>query len=183
MRESCATAFLKWTGTEANSGKTWCRTYTNCGIALFLLHYVLFLMWPHWCLVIKQVTWYELFLCSARAIQSYNIYTNTCCVSRFLRNLLILSKLGTLRYVKVIEHFFGRMQCQIIRHWVSFGHTSWIPWNLSFHYNMYILFHEKKDSKQCRDTLTPESIHTKDESKRGSAFAFIFGVNWPVQLM
>ena len=35
----------------------------------------------------------------------------------------------------------------------------------------------KKDSKQCRDTITPESIHTKDESKRGSAFAFIFGVN------
>ena len=24
----------------------------------------------------------------------------------------------------------------------------------------------------------PESIHTKDESKRGTAFAFIFGVNW-----
>ena len=23
----------------------------------------------------------------------------------------------------------------------------------------------------------PESIHTKDESKRGTAFAFIFGVN------
>ena len=35
----------------------------------------------------------------------------------------------------------------------------------------------KKDSKQCCDTTTPESIHTKDESKRGSAFAFIFGVN------
>ena len=35
----------------------------------------------------------------------------------------------------------------------------------------------KKDSKRCRDTTTPESIHTKDESKRGSAFAFIFGVN------
>ena len=35
----------------------------------------------------------------------------------------------------------------------------------------------KKDSKQCGDTTTPESIHTKDESKRGSAFAFIFGVN------
>ena len=34
-----------------------------------------------------------------------------------------------------------------------------------------------KDSKQCCDTTTPESIHTKDESKRGSAFAFIFGVN------
>ena len=27
------------------------------------------------------------------------------------------------------------------------------------------------------------SIHTKDESKRGSAFAFIFGVNWLVQWM
>ena len=35
----------------------------------------------------------------------------------------------------------------------------------------------KKDSKRCSDTITPESIHTKDESKRGSAFAFIFGVN------
>ena len=35
----------------------------------------------------------------------------------------------------------------------------------------------KKDSKWCCDTATPESIHTKDESKRGSAFAFIFGVN------
>ena len=35
----------------------------------------------------------------------------------------------------------------------------------------------KKDSKRCGDTLTPESIHTKDESKRGSAFAFIFGGN------
>ena len=34
-----------------------------------------------------------------------------------------------------------------------------------------------KDSKRCCDTSTPESIHTKDESKRGSAFAFMFGVN------
>ena len=35
----------------------------------------------------------------------------------------------------------------------------------------------KKDSKRCCDTTTPESIHTKDESKCGSTFAFIFGVN------
>ena len=35
----------------------------------------------------------------------------------------------------------------------------------------------KKDSKWCCDATTPESIHTKDENKRGSAFAFIFGVN------
>ena len=41
-----------------------------------------------------------------------------------------------------------------------------------------VTFHfMKKDSKRCCDTTTPESIHTKDESKRGSAFAFIFGVN------
>ena len=42
---------------------------------------------------------------------------------------------------------------------------------------------QKKRSKRCCDTTTPESIHTIDESKRGSAFAFIFGVNWPVQSM
>ena len=35
----------------------------------------------------------------------------------------------------------------------------------------------QKDAKQCCDATTPESIHTKDESKRGLAFAFIFGVN------
>ena len=60
----------------------------------------------------------------------------------------------------------------------------------------------KKDSKRCCDTTTPESIHTKDDRKekqeqkkllqllhennektretseiRGTAFAFIFGVN------
>ena len=35
----------------------------------------------------------------------------------------------------------------------------------------------QKDAKQCCDNTMPESIHTKDESKRGSAFAFIFGVN------
>ena len=35
----------------------------------------------------------------------------------------------------------------------------------------------KKDSKRCCEATTPESIHTKDESKRGIAFAFIFGVN------
>ena len=27
----------------------------------------------------------------------------------------------------------------------------------------------------------PESIHTKDESERETAFAFIFGVNWTIQ--
>ena len=38
---------------------------------------------------------------------------------------------------------------------------SWIPWNLSLRY-MSLSW----------------SIHTKDESKRETAFAFIFGVNW-----
>ena len=48
--------------------------------------------------------------------------------------------------------------------------------NLMNFMKLVIPLHEK-DSKRCRDTRTPESIHTKDESKRGSAFAFIFGVN------
>ena len=40
-----------------------------------------------------------------------------------------------------------------------------------------LFYFMKKDSERCCDATTPESIHTKDESKRGSAFAFIFGVN------
>ena len=56
---------------------------------------------------------------------------------------------------------------------------SWIPSNLSFRYILFM----KIDSKWCCDTTTPESIHTKHESKRDSAFAFIFGVNWPIQWM
>ena len=48
-----------------------------------------------------------------------------------------------------------------------------------FHENCHSVtfYFMKKDSRRCCDTTTPESIHTKDESKRGSAFAFIFGVN------
>ena len=38
-------------------------------------------------------------------------------------------------------------------------------------------FLKKKDSKRCCYITTLESIHTKDESKRGSAFAFICAVN------
>ena len=33
------------------------------------------------------------------------------------------------------------------------------------------------DTKWILPNMIPESIHTKDESKRGFAFAFIFGVN------
>ena len=44
-------------------------------------------------------------------------------------------------------------------------------------------YYMKRDSKWCCDTTTPKSIYTKDESKRSSVFAFIFGVNWPVQQM
>ena len=35
----------------------------------------------------------------------------------------------------------------------------------------------QKDAEQCFEDTTPESIHIKDESKRGTAFAFIFGMN------
>ena len=41
--------------------------------------------------------------------------------------------------------------------------------------------HLSMNSRQTCNSVTfyqPESIHTKDESKRGFAFAFIFGVNW-----
>ena len=51
---------------------------------------------------------------------------------------------------------------------------------LEFHetcHSVTFYFMKKKDSKRHCDTTTPESIHTKDESKRGIAFAFIFGVN------
>ena len=36
------------------------------------------------------------------------------------------------------------------------------------HFVMYYFM--KKDSKRCCDTSTPQSIHTKDESKRGTLF-------------
>ena len=51
--------------------------------------------------------------------------------------------------------------------------------NHEFHETCHsVTFHfMKKDSKRCCDTATPESIHTNDEGKCGSAFAFIFGVN------
>ena len=75
---------------------------------------------------------------------------------------------------------FSRFRFILFPVWQVLSSSIWIPWNLSFR---YILFHKKKDSKRCCDTATPESIHTKEESKRGSAFAFIFGVNWPVQWM
>ena len=44
-------------------------------------------------------------------------------------------------------------------------------------YSVTFYVMKKKDSKRCCDTTTPESIHTKDESKCGIAFAFIFGMN------
>ena len=45
--------------------------------------------------------------------------------------------------------------------WQWLRDRTWFPWNLSF---LYISLYW--------------SIHTKDESKCGTAFAFIFGVNW-----
>ena len=73
-----------------------------------------------------------------------------------------------------LAHEWQRKKSAVASH-----NISWIALNLSCR---YILFHEK-NSKRCCDITTPESIHTKDESKRGSAFALIFGVNWPVQWM
>ena len=58
-------------------------------------------------------------------------------------------------------------------------HIAWIPWNLSFRYT---LFHEKRFQTMLWHHNARVNSH-KDESKRGCAFAFIFGVNWPVQWM
>ena len=56
---------------------------------------------------------------------------------------------------------------------------AWYHTNHEFHETCHSVtfYFMEKDSKRCPDTTRPESIHTKDESKRGSAFAFIFGVN------
>ena len=76
------------------------------------------------------------------------------------------------------QHCFSWLIGNCMSFWIF--QFTWIPWNLSFR---FISFHEKTNSKWCCDTTTQESIHTEDESKRDSAFAFIFGVNWPVQWM
>ena len=49
---------------------------------------------------------------------------------------------------------------------------SWIPYNLSF---LYILFREKR--------LQTMLWHSNIRVKHGSAFAFIFGVNWREEWM
>ena len=56
---------------------------------------------------------------------------------------------------------------------INVGLAYYVETNHEFHETCHsVTFHFVK-----KDSTTPESIHTKDESKRGSAFAFIFGVN------
>ena len=84
------------------------------------------------------------------------------------------------------------MSFQLFGYKVIRCHVFGIGWmmNVDYYILLYFTFHEfhetchsvtfyfkKKDSKRCCDTTMPESIHTKDESKRGTAFAYIFGVN------
>ena len=87
-----------------------------------------------------------------------------------------MSKIGTITFAErvlcmnvevwpqvSIENCIFKMAALKIK-WIShasFCH-SWIPWKLSFRYN---LFHEKKDSNRCSDTTTTESIHTQEESR------------------
>ena len=69
------------------------------------------------------------------------------------------------------------MELPLIRHHADWQHV--VMNSMKLVIPLHIIS-GKKDSKRCRDTTTlatPESIHTKDESKRGTAFAFIFGVN------
>ena len=67
----------------------------------------------------------------------------------------------------VTSHFRNSFNGNVIDAYSDFHET----------YHSVTFYFMKKDSKRCCDPTTPESIHNKDESKRGSAFAFIFGVN------
>ena len=78
----------------------------------------------------------------------------------------ILLKLVTIKInqLSLCKHFMNSMQtCNSVTFYFMKKQIFlvWIPWNLSFCY-IHLYW----------------SIHTKDESKRGTAFAFIFGVNW-----
>ena len=102
------------------------------------------------------------------------------------------------KIVRILWNKFFVAACQLFRRnnflvWVILQIPTWGPRILSTKLFQVHEFHEtchsvtsyfmKKDSKQCCDTSTPESIHTKDENKRCSVFAFIFGVKWPVLWM
>ena len=141
-------------------------------------------------------------------IKQKNVHNCQKCVHRFAP---INSSQLQDEYIKPRKSkFFRFSRCRDNCHrdnwqpwWVSGSFDSWLfSWSStllgaqqvsSFYINHLHEFHEtchsvtfyfmKKDYKRCCDTTMPESIHTKDESKRGSAFAFIFGVNWPEQWM
>ena len=94
------------------------------------------------------------------------------------------------------HHRLHRKLDSIFRELLKSSFFHWQVFCQRYRTHRYLAYHEfhenchsvtfyfmKKDSKQWCDTTTPESIHTKDESKRGSAFAFIFGVNWPLKWM
>ena len=104
---------------------------------------------------------------------------------------------GRRHHLKVFLYFLCiHLRFFSLHQWRSYRASSW-HWE-SIHFLMRRLMQNmnstklaiplhfyliKKHSKRCCDTTMPEAIHTKDESKRGSAFAFIFGVNWPLQSM
>ena len=96
-------------------------------------------------------------------------------------NLQIFS----IRYI-VYLHYLAILICTLTDSFLPSAHQCHPPMpptQHEFHETCHsVKFHfMQRDSKRCCDTTTPESIHAKDESKRGFAFAFIFGVNWPVQ--
>ena len=58
----------------------------------------------------------------------------------------------------------------------------WVQSNFVASQHCFVSFFETR--KSCQTMLwwiNAKSIHTEDESKCGIAFAFIFGLNWPVQ--
>ena len=100
------------------------------------------------------------------------------------RDVLLLAKL-TCSLNTTFEKFFETDWSLACHNELLFEEMTMIDLVYEFHetcHSVTFYFMKKRLQTMC-DTKTPESIHTKDESKRGIAFAFIFGVNWPVQWM
>ena len=146
-------------------------------------------------------TWH----CFSQANQQITLPKTLCCyrtacypaalATLLCKEPLFLGYYSTSMICKEDYRFWGSLEIcyddinrdiSIAKEMIGLVHCLWLVKMNSF--KLVILLHfiswkKKKDSKWCCDTTTPESIHTKDESKRGSAFAFIFGVNWPIQWM
>ena len=121
----------------------------------------------------------------------------SCQLLKFLLFQRVFRLLGMVRRTQIIptKASFSRLLMQKflqLKNRIVFWHMILMNWHVGARKDSIVTeaYHEfqetchsttfyfmKKDSKRCCDTTMPESIHTKDESKCRTAFAFIFGVN------